>query len=122
MAEAIVNHRLGDRWEAFSAGTQPAGYVHPAALQVLLEIGIQHNGRSKSIAEFQNMDFDLVATVCDSAAEQCPIWLGQGKRMHMGFPDPAQVTGTQDQVLTAFRAVRDDILNRLPPALNFPER
>lgn len=118
MAEAITNHRLGDRWEAVSAGTQPTGYVHPSALLVLEEIGIQHAGRSKSVAEFQGVSFDLVITVCDSAAEQCPIWLGGGKRMHIGFPDPACATGTPDQILSAFRAVRDDILQRIPAALN----
>lgn len=118
MAEAIINHRLGDRWEAVSAGTQPSGYVHPSALLVLEEIGIQHAGRSKSVTEFQGVAFDLVITVCDSAAEQCPIWLGAGKRMHIGFPDPARATGAPDQILSAFRAVRDDILQRIPAALN----
>lgn len=121
MAEAIVNHRLGDRWEAYSAGTEPSGYVHPSAIQVLQEVGIQHTGRSKSVAEFQGTSFDLVITVCDSAAEQCPIWLGTGTRMHIGFPDPAKVTGTQDEILSAFRAVRDDIMKRIPRALNYQE-
>jgi len=118
MAEAITNQRLGDSWEAFSAGTQPSGYVHPSALLVLEEIGIRHAGRSKSVTEFQGAAFDLVITVCDSAAEQCPIWLGAGKRMHIGFSDPARATGTPDQILSAFRAVRDDILQRIPAALN----
>ena len=118
MAEAIINHRFGNRWEAFSAGTQPSGYVHPSALLVLEEIGIRHAGRSKSVTEFQGVAFDLVITVCDSAAEQCPIWLGGGKRMHIGFPDPVRATGTPDQILSAFRAVRDDILQRIPAALN----
>jgi arsenate reductase len=122
MAEAIINHRLGERWEAFSAGTQPSGYVHPSALLVLEEIGIQHAGRSKSVTEFQGVAFDLVITVCDSAAEQCPIWLGNGERMHISFPDPAKVTGAPDAVLSAFRAVRDEILNRIPPAFNTSER
>ena len=72
MAEAIVNHRLGETWEAVSAGTKPAGYVHPKALVALAEIGIQHQGRSKLADEFRGVDFDLVVTVCDSAAEECP--------------------------------------------------
>ena len=72
IAEAIVNYRLGDRWEAVSAGTKPAGYVHPKVLEALTEIGIQHQGRSKSVNEFRGVDFDLVVTVCDSAAEECP--------------------------------------------------
>jgi arsenate reductase len=74
LAEAIHNAHLGDAWEAVSAGTQPAGYVHPKAVQVLAEIGIEHNGRSKHASEFRNMPLDLVVTVCDSAAEECPLW------------------------------------------------
>ena len=104
MAEAIVNARMGDTWEAVSAGTKPAGYVHPKALEALSEIGIQHTGRSKRADEFQGVDFDLVVTVCDSAAEECPIWLGKGKRTHHSFPDPA-IADTMDD----FRKVRDDI-------------
>lgn len=109
MAEAIVNARLGDHWQAFSAGTKPAGYVHPKALEALWEIGIQHEGRSKRAGEFRDVDFDLVVTVCDSAAEECPVWLGKGKRVHRGFPDPAKAEGTDDEVMKVFRAVRDDI-------------
>ena len=86
MAEAIVNARLGDVWEAYSAGTQPAGYVHPLALRALAEIGIQHGGRSKHADEYRSVPFDLVVTVCDDAAENCPVWLGQGKRVHLGSP------------------------------------
>ncbi|MEI7847714.1 MAG: arsenate reductase ArsC [Chloroflexota bacterium] len=104
LAEAIVNARLGDTWEAVSAGTKPAGFVHPKALAALAEIGIQHNGRSKLVDEFKGMDFDLVVTVCDSAAEECPIWLGTGKRVHHSFPDPAKTDTMED-----FRNVRDDI-------------
>jgi arsenate reductase len=109
MAEAIVNARFGDNWEAFSAGTRPAGYVHPKALAVLKEIGIEHQGTSKSADQFRGVDFDLVVTVCDDAAEDCPLWLGKGKRVHMGFPDPAKVQGSEDEILNAFRAVRDGI-------------
>ncbi len=104
MAEAIVNAKLGDTWEAVSAGTKPAGYVHPKALDALSEIGIQHEGRSKRADEFQGVDFDLVVTVCDSAAEECPVWLGKGKRTHHSFPDPALTDNMDD-----FRKVRDDI-------------
>jgi arsenate reductase len=109
MAEAIINARLGDEWEAFSAGTKPAGYVHPKALEALSEIGIQHEGRSKLADEFKGVDFYLVVTVCDSAAEECPVWLGKGKRAHHSFPDPAKAEGTNEQVMNVFRAVRDDI-------------
>jgi arsenate reductase len=117
MAEAIVNARLGDAWEAVSAGTKPAGYVHPVALRVLQETGIEHRGRSKSADEFRDTTFDLVVTVCDSAAEECPVWLGRGGRVHLGFPDPAAVKGTDEEVLAAFRSVRDDIAAKVPVLL-----
>lgn len=102
MAEAIVNYRLSEMWEAVSAGTKPAGYIHPKALAALAEIGIQHTGRSKLVDEYQGVNFDLVVTVCDSAAEECPIWLGNGKRVHHSFPDPAKTDDMND-----FRKVRD---------------
>ena len=108
MAEAIVNARLGDRWEAVSAGTKPTGFVHPKAIAALVEIGIQHAGRSKPIDEFFGVDFDLVVTLCDSAAEDCPVWLGKGKRVHYNFPDPGQ-TGEMDD----FRKVRNDIAREI---------
>src|SRR5512139_1928539 len=109
MAEAIVNARLGDTWQAFSAGTKPAGYVHPKALAALSEIGIQHDGRSKLADEYRYVDFDVVVTVCDSAAEECPVWIGKGKRRHHSFPDPAKAEGTEEEVMKVFRSVRDDI-------------
>ena len=117
LAEAIVNARLGDEWEAVSAGTQPAGYVHPKAVQVLAEIGIQHSGRSKLADEFKGVDFDRVVTVCDSAAEECPLWLGKGKRLHHSFPDPAKAAGNDEQITQAFRSVRDQILTEIPALL-----
>ena len=104
MAEAIVNYRFGENWEAVSAGTKPAGYVHPKALEALSEIGIRHKGFSKLVDEFRDVDFDLVVTVCDSAAEECPVWLGKGKRVHHSFPDPAKTDDLND-----FRKVRDAI-------------
>jgi len=109
MAEAIVNARLGDSWQAFSAGTKPAGHVHARALEALAEIGIRHTGSSKRADEFRDVDFDLVVTVCDSAAQECPLWLGKGKRVHHSFVDPAKAEGTDEQVMNVFRAVRDDI-------------
>lgn len=117
MAEAIVNARLGNRWQAFSAGTHPAGYVHPLALQVLRELGIEHQGRSKDVSEYQQAEFDLVVTVCDSAAEECPLWLGSGRRVHLGFPDPAKAQGDEAQVLAEFRRVRDRIADQVPDLL-----
>ncbi len=118
MAEAIVNARLGDTWQAYSAGTQPAGYVHPKAIQVLAEVGIQHEGRSKSVDELRGVDFDLVVTVCDSAAEECPLWLGPGIRVHHSFPDPAKAAGSEEEVLAVFRQVRDEIVGQIPGLLS----
>lgn len=112
MAEAIVNARLGETWEAVSAGTKPAGYVHPKAIAALAEIGIQHSGRSKLADEFRGLDFDLVVTVCDSAAEECPVWLGKGKRVHHSFSDPAKTNDMDD-----FRKVRDAIAQIIPQIL-----
>jgi arsenate reductase len=117
IAEAIVNARLSDKWRAFSAGTEPAGYVHPKALQVLEEIGITHTGQSKSTEQFREMDFDLVVTVCDDAAENCPVWLGKGKRTHLSFPDPAKAQGTDEEKLAVFRSVRDAIADQIPALL-----
>jgi arsenate reductase (thioredoxin) len=109
MAEAIINARLGDSWQAFSAGIKPAGYVHPRAIAALAEIGIQHHGRSKLAEEYRDVDFDMVVTVCDSAAEECPLWIGKGKRRHHSFPDPAKAEGTEQEVMSVFRRVRDEI-------------
>ncbi|MFL7867893.1 MAG: arsenate reductase ArsC [Anaerolineales bacterium] len=117
MAEALVNARLSDDWQAFSAGTVPAGYVHPKAIQVLDEIGITHRGQSKAADQFREMDFDLVVTVCDDAAENCPVWLGKGKRVHLGFPDPAKAGGTDEEQLAVFRSVRDAIAKKVPELL-----
>lgn len=117
MAEAIVNARLGDEWEAVSAGTRPAGYVHPKALAALAEIGIQHKGRSKLADEFQDVDFDLVVTVCDSATEECPVWLKKGKKLHHSFLDPAKAEGTDEQVMAVFRKVRNQIAIEIPALL-----
>ena len=117
MAAAIVNARMGDEWEAVSAGTYPSGYVNPNAIRVLKEIGIEHQGRSKSADEFRTVPLDLVVTVCDSAAEECPVWLDRGQRMHLGFPDPAKATGSEEAVLAVFRAVRDDIAVKIPELL-----
>jgi len=122
MAEALVNFELGEAWQAFSAGTQPSGYVHPLALRALAELGIQHRGASKSTEAFRSETFDAVITVCDDAAENCPVWLGQGRRLHIGFPDPAQAEGSEAERMLVFRQVRDAIRARLIPyLLNFPQ-
>lgn len=112
MAEAITNARFSGEWQAFSAGTKPTGYVHPKALAALEEIGIRHQGRSKHTDELQEQTFDLVVTVCDAAAGDCPVWLGQGQKRHHSFFDPAQTDDMAD-----FRRVRDQILAALPALL-----
>ena len=117
IAEAFVNTRFRDTWEAASAGTKPTGYVHPKAIAALSEIGIQHIGRSKPVEEFRDVNFDLVITLCDSATEECPIWLGKGKRMQYSFPDPARTDDMND-----FRMVRDDIAREISALLNNYER
>lgn len=119
MAEAIVNARYGKEWEAYSAGTKPAGYVHLKAIQALNEIGIAHVGKSKHIDELHTKDFDLVVTVCDSAAEECPVWPGRaGRRVHHSFVDPAKAEGTDEEQMAVFRRVRSEMLEVIPKLLN----
>jgi arsenate reductase len=118
MAEGLVNHFLGDAWEAFSAGTHPTGSVHPLAIQVMSELGIDiSHHRSKPVDEFRNASFDLVITVCDNAAEQCPVWLGSGRQLHIGFPDPARASGSSEEQLATFREVRDAIRQKVLESL-----
>ena len=114
MAEGLVNHYLGKEWKAYSAGTEPSGYVHPKAIQAMAELDIDISGlKSKLTDRFRDQRLDLVITVCDDAAENCPIWLGEGKVVHISFPDPAKATGTEEEKLEVFRAVRDDIRRRI---------
>jgi arsenate reductase len=110
MAEAIVNTRMGEKWQAFSAGSRPAGAVHPLAIKVLSEIGIDHQGKPKSLNEFTGQSFNMVITLCEDSDDNCPIWLGKGRQLHHPFPDPAKATGSQEEVLQAFRQVRDGII------------
>ena len=115
MAEGLINAQLGDRFTAQSAGTQPIGFVHPTAIVVMREIGIdisQH--RSKSVDEFIDQEFDIVITVCDDAAKNCPVWLRRGFKTHIGFPDPAAAPIQQQP--EQFRSVRDAMQDRI---LNF---
>ena len=103
MAEAIVNARLGDTWEAYSAGTRPAGYVHPLRCVHWPRSVSRTKAAPSTQDEYRDVSFDLVVTVCDDAAENCPVWLGRGKRVHLGFPDPAKATGGDAEVMTVFR-------------------
>ena len=114
IAEAITNARLGNQWRAFSAGTEPAGYVHPLAIKALAEIDIRHKGASKSTEVFRNVELDVVITVCNDAENKCPVWLGQGKKVHIGFIDPAKAIGSENDQMEVFRKVRDEIVERIP--------
>jgi arsenate reductase len=114
MAEGLVHHFQGDRWAAWSAGTDPAPRVHLLAVQVMAELGIDISAqRPKSVDEFRDAAFDLVITLCDQAAEACPLWLGAGMMTHLGFPDPAAATGSEEERLAVFRQVRDAIRQRV---------
>jgi len=109
MAEGLLRHDAGDRFEVFSAGTRPRK-VRPQAIAVMRELGIDISGhRSKSVDEFTNQSFDYVLTVCDNAKESCPIFSGQGVRIHHSFDDPAEVQGTEEKWLGVFRRVRDEL-------------
>jgi len=113
MAEGIINHFLGDRIEAFSAGTM-ATYVNPRAIAVMKEIGIDISGhRSKEMSEFKGQTFDYVITLCDSAHETCPYFFGGVEITHIGFSDPANISGSEDEVMAGFRSVRDEIKEKL---------
>jgi arsenate reductase len=115
MAEGLVNHFLGDRWEARSAGSLPAGFVDALAIAVMSELGIDiSSARSKSTKEFQRAEFDLVITLCDEACKACAVWLGRGERAHIGFPDPVGAqTVTLAEHRAVFRQTRDDIRRRV---------
>jgi arsenate reductase len=114
MAEAIVNARWSKHWQAFSAGTHPAASVHPMVPRVLEEIGILFHGKPKDVVQFMDQPFELVFTLCDSAKQECPLWLGSGERVHHGYADPGLVEGTEQEKLAAFRRLRDDMLTELP--------
>ena len=119
MAEGLINHVLGNTWQAYSAGTEPAGYVHPMAVEAMAELAIDiSQNRSKSTNEFRDVPLDIAITVCGDAAENCPIWLGAGKVVHIGFPDPAKATGTDEEIMGVFRRVRDDIKEQILPYLS----
>jgi arsenate reductase len=108
LAEGLLRARAGDRFDVYSAGSQPTGRVLPGAIQVLDEIGIDISGaRSKSMTEFIGQPFDYVLTVCDRAAEACPIFPGPAERHHRDFTDPAKYP--EDEQLAVFRRVRDEI-------------
>lgn len=109
MAEGILRHDFGDRFEVFSAGTRP-GRVRPEAIQALAEIGIDISTHwSKSVSEFEGLPFDYVLTVCDNAREECPVFFGAAVTIHHSFPDPAVDDISETDRLNSFRSVRDQI-------------
>ena len=119
MAEGLLRHDAGDRFDVESAGTNPSR-VRPEAIAVMRELGFDISGhRSKSVDEFTGQQFDYVLTVCDNARESCPIYPGHANRLHHRFDDPAAVDGGEEERLAAFRRVRDEIrdyLRGFPPA------
>ncbi len=110
MAEGILRAAVGDAVEVLSAGSRPAGYVHPKAIAVLREIDIDISSHtSKHMNAFLSRDITTVITVCGNADQACPMFPGQVNRHHWGFDDPAHATGSDEEVLTVFRRVRDEI-------------
>ena len=110
LAEGILRGALGGKYEVASAGSKPAGYVHPQGIRVMAEIGIDISGHhSKHLDEFLSRDVETVITVCGNADQACPMFPGQVNRHHFPFDDPAHATGTEDEVLAVFRRVRDEI-------------
>jgi arsenate reductase len=110
LAEGILSAASGNSLNAQSAGSKPAGYVHPLAIQVMKEIGIDISGhRSKHMDEFLQQKIETVITVCGNADQACPMFPGQVNRYHWGFDDPAHATGTDEEKLAVFRRVRDEI-------------
>lgn len=121
MAEGWLRAHAGDRFEVYSAGSQPTGQVHPGAVQAMAEIGVDISTHtSKSMRQFVGQSFDYVITVCDSAAEACPVFPGRAVRLHRDFTDPAKAP--PEAQAGVFRRVRDEIAAWLTEALGLAER
>ncbi len=114
MAEGLLKS-FDKELEVYSAGTRPAEKVHPKAVLVMKELGIDlSENYPKLVDEFLNMEFDYVITVCGNAKENCPVFIGKvGKQLHIGFEDPAEATGTEEEIINEFRKIRDEIKNDL---------
>jgi arsenate reductase len=113
MAEGLLRHDAGNIYEVFSAGTKPT-HVRPEAIAVMREVGIDISGhRSKSVDEFAGQDFEYVITVCDNAKQSCPVFPAKTKRIRWSIEDPAAVQGFEEETLTAFRHIRDELRARL---------
>lgn len=110
MAEGILRHAAGDLFEVYSAGSKPAGYVHPSAIEVLKEIGIDISGHtSKHLDQYLNAGIDTVITVCGNANDACPLFPGKVTRHHYGFEDPPKAARPGESEIDAFRRIRDEI-------------
>ncbi len=110
LAEGILRHAAGDLFDVSSAGSRPAGYVHPKAIQVMEEIGIDISKHtSKHVNDFLDKNVSTVITVCGNADQACPMFPGKVNRYHWGFDDPAHATGTDEEILDVFRKTRDQI-------------
>ncbi len=113
MAEGLLRHLAGDRFEAYSAGTE-ATRVRPLAIRAMVELGIDISSQeSKTLDRYLGAPFDAVITVCDAANESCPLFVGARDRLHWSFPDPSRATGTDDDQLVVYRSVRDAIRARI---------
>jgi arsenate reductase len=118
MAEGWINQTLGARWSARSAGTSPAERVAPLAIDAMSEVGIDiSKAVPESVEGYLDASWDLVVTVCDAARESCPVFPSPVESFHISFPDPAEATGTDEERMAVFRAVRDSIRERLLPEL-----
>jgi arsenate reductase len=114
MAEGWLRHLAGDVFVVESAGTEPRDRVHPLAIQVMAEAGVDISGAyPKMLDRFIGQPWDFVITVCDNANESCPVFPGPNERIHWSFSDPAAAEGSEEERLTVFRRVRDEILTRL---------
>lgn len=121
MAEYLWNQLGRGQWQASSAGSNPAGYVHPMAIQVMGELGHDLSAaRSQHVNEFTNQSFDLVVTVCDNAKESCPVFPSETTTLHWPFDDPAYAEGSDEERLNEFRRVRDEISTRIKSYLTPP--
>ncbi len=118
MAEGLLRHWAGDRFEVVSAGTAPQT-VHPLAVKIMGEIGVDISGHSsKSVKQFLDREFDYIITVCDRANETCPLFPGRAKRIHWNLNDPARAEGNEAEKLKVFRQVREDLISRIEAFLS----
>ncbi len=114
MAEYLWNQLGEGQWQAESAGSKPAGYVHPLAIEAMKELGEDlSSAESKHVDQFVDQSIDLVITVCDSAKENCPVLPGVQQTLHWPFYDPADAEGSDEEKLAVFRQVRDQIRDRI---------